>query len=398
MSSQSLRSEVLTREALRHALETMEFAAFERIMKRLLYKSGYVSVSFVGRNYKRGRTPKGGLDLTARNNTELSSSLIIAQVKQYRRIVSRRFVDELRGAMLRLGAGQGLLLTLSKFSRVAHQAATETSVAPIKLIEGEEILDLLFAYRIGVVENKGAWSLDETYLDKLQERAMGTYRKAATDTASQSHTQNPPVLPQAKPVVANSPNPSLSHDPQCNSLQLEESYERGEMTWSTHLMAGLNTLWVLEALPGVQTESIVLIASAAAFGSLLPDLDASQSKIKHLKVGGIKPFYLPAEAIYHQLGHRSFLHSLPGLAFIGIVCAALSPVAGWQAALALWLGYVSHLIADGVTKSGIPLLYPQAKRFRFLPRGFRITTGSPAEEVVFVILSLSVLSLLLQHL
>ncbi len=176
-----LRSEIPAREALRHALEQMEFAAFEQIMKSLLYKSGYLSVQLIGRNYKQGRTPQGGLDLTARSVTELSSSLTIAQVKQYKRTVSRRFVDELRGAMLRLGAGQGLLLTLSKFSQVAHQAAQDSPVAPITLIEGEGILDLLFAYRIGVHEFKGQWQLDEKYLDFLQQRSMSTHETSTDD-------------------------------------------------------------------------------------------------------------------------------------------------------------------------------------------------------------------------
>ena len=173
--SRSLLSQQATRQALRDALETMEFAAFERIMKRLLYKSGYDTVQLIGRNYKRGRTPKGGMDMTARSATELASSLTIAQVKQYKRVVSRRFVDELRGAMLRLGAEQGLLLTMSTFSKVAHEAARESHVAPIKLIEGEEVLDLLFACRIGVTNTKSVWSLDSDYLDKLREKVLGNH-------------------------------------------------------------------------------------------------------------------------------------------------------------------------------------------------------------------------------
>lgn len=181
MNAALLQSGKEMRQALREYLETTDFLAFEQIMKRLLYKSGYVSVQMIGRNHRRGRTPKGGLDLTARSNTELSSSLTIAQLKQYKRVVSRRFVDELRGAMLRLGAGQGLLLTMSKFSQVAHDAARESTVAPVTLIEGEEILDLLFAYRIGVVNRNGVWELDDSYLnnlktlDTLLKRSMSTY-------------------------------------------------------------------------------------------------------------------------------------------------------------------------------------------------------------------------------
>lgn len=180
MNAVSLQAQQEAREALREYLETTDFLSFEQIMKRLLYKSGYVSVQFIGRNYKRGRTPQGGLDLTARSSTELSSSLTIAQLKQYKRVVSRRFVDELRGAMLRLGAGQGLLLTMSTFSQVAHDAAQESAVAPITLIEGEELLDLLFAYRIGVNSQNGHWQLDHNYLARLkaidywQKRSMST--------------------------------------------------------------------------------------------------------------------------------------------------------------------------------------------------------------------------------
>ena len=176
------------------------------------------------------------------------------------------------------------------------------------------------------------------------------------------------------------------------------------MTGSTHLIAGLNSLWLLEAfrpfevLPGAGSENIALIAGAAAFGSLLPDLDASQSKIKHLSMGGVKPFYLPATAIYRQLGHRSLLHSLWGLAYVALAGALLSPLIGWQAALALWLGYAGHLLADALTKSGIPLLYPSAMRFHLLPKGRRITTGSLAEEILFVLLALSLFPLLLRHL
>jgi restriction endonuclease Mrr len=178
------RSKDAVRQALREQLEQMAFGAFSRIMKRMLYRSGYLAVQPTGRKHKRGKTRHGGLDLTARSMTELASSLTLVQLKQYRRTVSRRFVDELRGAMLRRGADQGLLLTLSRFSKVAHQAATDSSIAPIRLIEGEEILDLLFAYRIGVFALNDRWCLDRAYLESLAlkslsldffpERAIGT--------------------------------------------------------------------------------------------------------------------------------------------------------------------------------------------------------------------------------
>jgi membrane-bound metal-dependent hydrolase YbcI (DUF457 family) len=166
------------------------------------------------------------------------------------------------------------------------------------------------------------------------------------------------------------------------------------MTWQTHLMAGLSTLWLLEAgsqlavLPALSTGQVALWAGAAALGSLLPDLDAAQSKIKHLSVAGIKPFYLPSQAIFHTLGHRTLLHSLWGLAGAAVIAGTLTPFTDWRIALAAITGYASHLALDACNPGGIPLLYPRPKRFYMLPKKWRISTGSPPEEIVFVFFAL----------
>ena len=62
------------------------------------------------------------------------------------------------------------------------------------------------------------------------------------------------------------------------------------------------------------------------------------------------------------------------------------------------MGYGSHLAADACTKSGIPFLYPRKKRYHLLPRSLRFTTGSLAEDVLFVLLTLFALVLLLHTL
>ena len=379
------------RAVLHETLYRLEYAAFEQVMKRLLYQSGYLSVHLIGRNHQPGHTPTGGLDLAARSMTELTSVLTIAQVKQYRGVVPRRFVDELRGAMLRLGAEQGLLLTLSRFSQAAHTAA-KSKVAPVKLIEGAEILELLFSYQIGVSVKNGIWELDHAWLDTLPKRAIGTYDKTTSRKNQRglfTETNGTEKLP------------SLPGEEQPQGATNPFNDESRTMTWSTHLMAGLNSLWILEALPTEQAfsnENFAIAVAAAALGSLLPDLDAAESKIKHLQIGGIKPFLLPSQLIHRQTGHRSLLHSLMALVYVallGIVIAAcLEPIA----AFALWLGYATHLMADACTRAGIPLLYPRQKRFHLLPKQLRIVTGSQAEDVIFALLSLSVIALLLRHL
>jgi membrane-bound metal-dependent hydrolase YbcI (DUF457 family) len=166
------------------------------------------------------------------------------------------------------------------------------------------------------------------------------------------------------------------------------------MIWSTHVMAGLSTLWILEAgaatgvLPALSMEQVALVAGAAALGSLLPDLDASQSKIKHLSISGIKPFYLPSQAIFQTLGHRTLLHSLRGLIGITVIAVLLVPFTDWRIAWVVIAGYASHLALDACNPSGIPFLYPDRKRFHILPKKWRIVTGSPPEELVFALFAL----------
>lgn len=175
------------------------------------------------------------------------------------------------------------------------------------------------------------------------------------------------------------------------------------MTWRTHLFFGINSLWLLQAVPVVadiafDSSHLPLLLGATAFGSLLPDLDASESKIKHLSLGGIKPFLLPSQAIHRHLGHRGFSHSLAALLLLAVLVLPLVFWWGWLTPLALLLGYGSHLAADACTKSGIPFLYPRKKRYQLLPRSLRLTTGSLAEDVLFVCLAVAVLLLLLNTL
>jgi membrane-bound metal-dependent hydrolase YbcI (DUF457 family) len=173
------------------------------------------------------------------------------------------------------------------------------------------------------------------------------------------------------------------------------------MTWPTYTLLGISTSWLLSPLPPeVISHDFGTLAACAALGALLPDLDASESKIKHLKLLGtnFKPFLLPAQIVHRSDQHRGLLHSLWGLGMAGACAMPLVFWTGWSPVAALMLGYASHLLGDSATKSGIRLFYPQSKRFHLLPSLLRITTGSLAEETLIPLLALSVFFLLLTHL
>lgn len=170
--------------------------------------------------------------------------------------------------------------------------------------------------------------------------------------------------------------------------------------WRTHVLFGISTLWLLAPLPPeILQANMGVLAAVAALGALMPDLDASESKIKHLQIPNtqIKPFMIPALVVSRTDQHRGLLHSLSGLGMMALFILPASFYTGWAIAVTFLLGYLSHLGADAATKSGIRLLYPKPRRFHLLPLRWRFTTGSLAEEFLFAPLAISVMSLLLIH-
>ena len=173
------------------------------------------------------------------------------------------------------------------------------------------------------------------------------------------------------------------------------------MTWPTHALLGINSLWLLAPIPPeLVGYDIGTLAACAVLGALLPDLDASESKIKHLKIPNtqIKPFLLPAQIVSCTDGHRGLLHSLLGLGMVALFVAPFAFWVGWAPAVALLLGHASHLLGDSATKSGIRLFYPKAAKFHLLPKRFRFATGSLAEDVLMAPLGGLAIELLLNQL
>jgi membrane-bound metal-dependent hydrolase YbcI (DUF457 family) len=174
------------------------------------------------------------------------------------------------------------------------------------------------------------------------------------------------------------------------------------MTWRTHVLSGVSSLWLLLLIPhALNPRNAALLMALAALGALLPDLDAGQSKIRHLRLtefkplGKAKPFAPLSNALSQGLGHRGVLHSLLGWSVIALVASGLTALAQWPAALALVLGYGAHLCGDACTRSGIPWLYPARKRYHLLPPRLRFVTGSLAEEALFPFLLSATVMLLL---
>jgi membrane-bound metal-dependent hydrolase YbcI (DUF457 family) len=106
------------------------------------------------------------------------------------------------------------------------------------------------------------------------------------------------------------------------------------------------------------------------------------------------------------LGHRGLTHwGVTWLALTGLILLATAVTAPYlplqSPYLAAWsfgLGYGSHLAADMLTKSGLPVLAPLSRqRYRLLPRSVALTTGSFSESILFLLLCLLLVAILARY-
>ncbi len=161
-----------TPNKLQQRLLELPFDAYLQIIALLLIKLGYRDVRLAGRTDWKGRNRAGGYDLVATLGCGLSSRKVVAQVKQFdtESRVFQRQADELRGVAIRSGAAEALLITSGPLSGSIDQEGLLLPLAPVHLISGDQLVELLISHQIGVTANGG---LDETLLTGLEQEAVG---------------------------------------------------------------------------------------------------------------------------------------------------------------------------------------------------------------------------------
>ncbi len=209
------------RSQLRQRLLALPYRPFLQAVAHLLSAQGYQAVAPAGRTRFKGQNA-GGWDLEARYAAdEVGPRLCVARVKQFdAQPVDLRYVDELRGAALRAGAHEALLITLSTFSKPARLGALSRPL-PVRLVDGEALLDDLLGQEVGVrpvAENRkteenrktgesrktGNWEVDDTYFrllerrfaeQKAAERRLVRKTAGAAEGAMSARSAAPPAGP-----------------------------------------------------------------------------------------------------------------------------------------------------------------------------------------------------------
>ncbi len=180
------------------------------------------------------------------------------------------------------------------------------------------------------------------------------------------------------------------------------------MLGRSHVMFGLTAAVVLDGVVHISGPPLatatpvpleliinkVIFFSMVALGALLPDIDNAQSTIGH-KFGWI------SKEIQHIAGHRTIFHSLLGLllgsllaigveqlvilllAQRGFIFPAQFVEKSHLVLVAVLVGCILHIAADGLTEGGVPLLWPYHKRFGFPPNPhWRFRTGDWPEYMI----------------
>ncbi len=142
--SQARKQSELVREELRDQLFAMDPIAFEHLVKRLLEEMDYQNVEVTK------QSGDGGVDVTGEIELGITSVKEVVQAKRHRRTIQRKDLDALRGSLYRFGAVRGTIISTSVFSKGTVKAAFEAGVAPITLVDGDKLVDLLIKYGIGV--------------------------------------------------------------------------------------------------------------------------------------------------------------------------------------------------------------------------------------------------------
>lgn len=132
------------KEDLLNWLLKMDPSKFEHLVKQLLEEMGYENVEVTS------QSRDGGVDVVADVQVGITRIREVVQAKRYARTIQRKTLDELRGSLHRFDAVRGTIISTARFSSGTQQAAFDKGAAPITLIDGEELVNLLIQNNIGV--------------------------------------------------------------------------------------------------------------------------------------------------------------------------------------------------------------------------------------------------------
>ena len=151
------------RDKITDILQHLDPYAFERLAQRLLRECGFSDVQVTK------RSGDGGIDGTGKLRIQGIFSFNVAfQCKRYKGQVGAAAIRDFRGS-LGTNIEKGVLITTGAFTKAAKEEASSEGKRLIDLMDGEELINKLAEYGIGLNEVK-SYEVDEDFFNSLIEQ------------------------------------------------------------------------------------------------------------------------------------------------------------------------------------------------------------------------------------
>ena len=132
---------------------------FEELIRLLLEEMDFEETLRTQYSNDKGVDVRGVLRMNAITKTNLA-----VQAKRWGSNVGSQTIRDLRGSLNIADGEQGLIITTSDFTASAKEEATVVGRTPISLINGKQLVQLLFDYKVGVkMEEYYVPTIDEDY-------------------------------------------------------------------------------------------------------------------------------------------------------------------------------------------------------------------------------------------
>lgn len=148
------------RQRVYDILTNMNPYAFERLTQRVLRECGFTDVVVTKSSGDGGIDGFGKLKING-----IISFNIAFQCKRYQGVVGSPVIRDFRGSLTK-NIEKGVLITTGTFSKAAQEEAENPGKQQIDLIDGEDFIDMLADYSIGLKEVKD-YEIDEDFFARI---------------------------------------------------------------------------------------------------------------------------------------------------------------------------------------------------------------------------------------
>lgn len=150
-------------KALRERLGKMNPYRFEALIRDLLEAMDYEDVVVTKQSGDKG------VDVIANYQFGITQIKEVVQVKRHQGSITRPVLDQLRGALPYHQAIRGTIITLGRFAKGCTEAALYPGAAPITLIDGDKLMELLVKHAVGIrTRTQSLIEIDDSYFVEVE--------------------------------------------------------------------------------------------------------------------------------------------------------------------------------------------------------------------------------------